>query len=537
MKRVAIVGAGISGLAAAWQLSRTADAPQVTVFDAAMRAGGIIETIRQDGFVIELGPDSWVSEKPAARELAMELGLREELIASNDGTRKTHLLIDGRLKELPEGMRMMVPTSRAALAAMENSALLSRNAHQAFWREIERASELQRRSPADDESIASFTERHFGREVLERLAAPLLSGVFGGDVGVLSVRAVMAPFVSMERERGSVILALEEREAERRATGRPVQPIFTSLRRGVETLTESLTEQLPPSILQLNREVQSLRRLDADAHKGWTVRHRPTGGEGRDSGAQEVAYDDVILACPGHVMASLLEPIDRTMSRLLPVEASSAILVAFAWSKADLPLPPGFGFLVPAPLPGVAPESQLLAATFVDQKFPGRVPAGGRLVRAFFGGDGAKELLANCADDEQIAALALHELSRILLAGNGSRLPSPDLVFVRRWPLSLPQYAVGHLERMAALDRHIAAMPGLHVLGNALHGVGLPDLIRSSRTLARQILLGLRRRVLRPLIVTRRARSLRRTRRSGRAPRAHPDSAKDQGRLPGCSRA
>ena len=489
MKRIAIVGAGVSGLTAAWQLTRPdVSSSQVTLFEATGRTGGIVETIRQDGFLIELGPDSWVTEKPAARELVTELGLQEELISSNDDTRKTHLLLNGRLEQLPDGLRMMVPTSRAALEAMHGSSLLSPNAQQAFRREVERAGDLQRSSPVEDESIAAFTERHFGREVLERLAAPLLSGVFGGDVGTLSVRAVMAPFVSMERERGSLILALEEREAERRASGRSALPIFTTLRSGLETLTAKLTEQLPPGVLKPHRDVQSMRRLDASSHRGWIVRHRPASGQKHDSSVQEDTFDELILACPGHVMARLLEPIDRTTSRLLPLEASSAILVAFAWSKADFSLPPGFGFLVPVPSPGLPLQSRLLAATFVDQKFRDRVPEGRRLVRAFFGGDTAKELLSSNADDAKIAALALHELNRILLPEDGTRLPQPDLVFVRRWPLSLPQYAVGHLERMAVLDRQIAAMPGLHLLGNALHGVGLPDLIRNARSLARQIL-------------------------------------------------
>ena len=493
MKRVAIVGAGVSGLTAAWQLTRTlSDPPLVTLFEASGRTGGIVETIRQDGFIIELGPDSWVSEKPAARELATELGFADEIIGSNDATRRTHLLLDGRLEQLPDGLRMMVPTSRAALAAMEASPLLSPHARQAFRSEPERASELQRSSPTDDESIASFTERHFGREVLERLAAPLLSGVFGGDVGALSVRAVMAPFVSMERERGSLILALEEREAERRATGRPLQPIFTTLRSGLGTLTDTLAKQLPSGALQLRREVQSIRRLDPVSHTGWILRHRPAREaqelQPHGAGAFEQTFDEVILACPGHVMARLLEPIDRATSQLLPVEASSAILVAFAWNKADFALPPGFGFLVPPSSPGAPSQSKLLAATFVDQKFTDRVPEGGRLVRAFFGGEGAKDLLARAAGDEEIAALALHELTRILQANGEPRLPQPDLVLVRRWPFSLPQYAVGHLERMAALDRQLTSLPGLHLLGNALHGVGLPDLIRNARSLARKIL-------------------------------------------------
>ena len=174
----------------------------MTLFEASQQIGGIVRTIRRDGFIVEMGPDSWVSEKPAARALVTELGLAHELIASRDAARKTYLWLDGELQAMPDGLRMMVPKSRAVLEAIDVSRIFSDGAREAFRQELARAEELQRVAPIEDESIASFTERHFGREVLERLAAPLLSGVFGGDVETLSVRAVMAPFVAMERERG-----------------------------------------------------------------------------------------------------------------------------------------------------------------------------------------------------------------------------------------------------------------------------------------------------------------------------------------------
>ena len=490
MKRIAIVGAGVSGLTAAWQLTRASDGSvEVVLFEATGRAGGIVETVRRDGFVIEMGPDSWVSEKPAARELAQELGLGEELIASNDSTRKTHLLLNGRLETMPDGLRMMVPTSRAALTAMDASPLVSAAMLRAFREEIERAPELQRTSPFEDESIASFTERHFGREVLDRLAAPLLSGVFGGDVATLSVRAVMSPFVAMERERGSLIAALEEREGLRRAAGRPAQAIFTTLRSGLDTLTETLTAQLPPGVLRLKQRVASLRRADAVSQAGWLLRSRTVETALREPRgmAREEHFDTVILATPAYAMAELLKPIDRDLSRLLPEEASSAILVALAWKGKSLQLPPGFGFLVPPPRDGELAASQVLATTFVDGKFPGRVPAGGRLLRVFFGGDSARSLLAANSSDREVARLAIRELNGILGRQNGGCLPEPAFTEVRRWPLSLPQYAVGHLERITALDHRMARIAGLHLLGNGLRGVGLPDLIREARTLATRL--------------------------------------------------
>ena len=488
MRRVAIVGAGVSGLTAAWRLTRPGEEQvQVTLYEATERVGGIVRTIRRDGFIVELGPDSWVSEKPAAGALVAELGLAQELIVSKDATRKTYLWLNGELQAMPDGLRMMVPTSRAALEAIDASAMFSATARQAFREELARAEELQRTAPIEDESIASFTARHFGREVLERLAAPLLSGVFGGDVETLSVRAVMAPFVAMERERGSLIAALEERDAERRATGQPAKAIFTTLRPGLSTLTDGLAAALPRGVLRPGRQVVHVRRSDLATHTGWTVRHKATSEAGVTSVAVEDEFDELVLATPGHVTAELLRPIDRELSRLLPTEASSAILVALGWTEAPIDLPEGFGFLVPARQGGERRGAELLAGTFVDQKFPDRVPQGGRLVRAFFGGESARDLLAaNCSDDD-ITTLALGELNRILGRGDRGVLPPPRFAYVQRWPLSLPQYKVGHLERMAALERRVASIAGLHLLGNAFRGVGLADLIREAQTLAHEL--------------------------------------------------
>ncbi len=489
MKRVAIVGAGISGLTAAWQMLSEEPELAVTVFEGSGRTGGIVETVRRDGFTIEMGPDSWVTEKSAARELAVELGLGDELISSMDETRRTLLLLDGKLEPLPDNLRMIVPIGREALAGIDDSPLLSPTARLAFHRELAQAMELRRAAPTEDESIASFTERHFGGEVLRKLATPLLSGVFGGDVRRLSVGAVMAPFVAMEREHGSLIAALGEREAERRATGRTAPPIFTTLRSGLETLTDALADALPAGTLRLRARVIRLEKVNDTLERAWRVRSVQQIVEnelGPRGGVVDERFDEVVLATSVPASATLLGPLDRVAANLLPREASSAILVAFAWAEArPIALPAGFGFLVPPPAVRHgrrARESRLLAATFVDQKFAGRVPAYGRLVRVFLGTTEAERLLSARVGDDGIAALALRELEGVL-----GRLPVPTIHEVRRWPLSLPQYAVGHLERAARFERRLQSLPGLHLLGNALHGVGLPDLIRQARSLGREI--------------------------------------------------
>jgi protoporphyrinogen/coproporphyrinogen III oxidase len=455
MKRVAIIGGGIAGVAAAYELARMARdgaAVQVVLFESATRLGGIVETVHEGEFVMECGPDAWVTEKPWARELAEELGLGDELMASNDATRKTYVLIDHHLQAMPDGMRMMVPSD---LNALDDSDLFSADAKLAYRDELTRADELRANAPEEDESVAQFVRRHFGEEVLEKIGAPLLSGVFGGDVAKLSVRAVMAPFVAMEREQGSLIAALQSRSSSK------TTPIFTTLRSGIGTLLDRMIAAIPEEWIRLGAEV----RFVSYGEEGWLV--------GTEKAVDR--FDAVLMAAPVDVARSLLKPVDVRASELMEMQSSSAVVVAFGFPDATkFSLPPGFGFLVP---PGSG--SLLLACTFVDQKFEDRVPPGGRLVRAFFGGAAAERLM-RCGNDE-IAAVARLELARIL-----GPLPEPQVTVVRRWPRSLPQYAVGHLERMAELDERTNKLDGLWLVGNGYRGVGLPDLVRDARSAARR---------------------------------------------------
>jgi oxygen-dependent protoporphyrinogen oxidase len=456
-RRVAILGGGIAGVTAAWQLAQRDRAEgdvEAVLFEASPRLGGTVETVLRDGFVIECGPDGWVTEKPWARELIRELGLHDKLIGSNDADRVTYILSGGKLVAMPDGMRMMVPTD---LNALEGSALFSDVAKQAYADEPLRAAELRAKAPDRDESIAEFVRRHFGDEVLAKIGAPLLSGVFGGDVARLSVRAVMPAFVRMEREHGSLIVALQAAAA-KVDPGAEKQSIFSSLVGGTGALIDRMKAELVPDRVRLETPVTGLAR-DGDA---WFV----------EAGGQCERFDAVMIALPAHVARGLLAGISPRMAELLTMEASSAAIAALAFGES-FELPRGFGFLVPK-----GEASSLLAATFVDQKYAERVPEGGRLLRAFFGGELA-------GSDEEIAALTLAELKKIL-----GPLPEPVFSVVRRWPKSLPQYEVGHLERMAELDGLVRDWPGLWLLGNAYRGVGLPDLIRDVRAAAREFLEG-----------------------------------------------
>ncbi|MGI4758679.1 MAG: protoporphyrinogen oxidase [Janthinobacterium lividum] len=457
-KRIAVVGGGMAGLAAAYELTklqRHSKSLSFTLIEASERLGGILETRREDGFVFECGPDAWVTDKPWAREVAEELGLAEDLLPSNDGTRITYVLQHGRLQALPDNMRMMVPEN---LDTVRQSAFFSPAARDSYLAEPARAEELKASAPDHDESVASFVSRHFGEEVLRVIGAPLLGGVFGGNVYRLSVRAVMAPFVQMEREYGSLILALQARAAQR---GPKRSSIFTTLRGGTGTLAERMAATLPQASVQLNQSVIGMQRTT----RGWLLQYNNGGSE---------EFDYVLLAVPVKTARKLLEPLDARSAELVNLPTSSAVIAAFGYAAPHtLSLPAGFGFL--------APESEhrtLLAATFADQKFESRVPQGGKSLRAYFGGANADALIPR--SDEEIAAIASDELARVL-----GPLPLPAATVVRRWPDALPQYEVGHGERMAELQSRVDSIGALHLLGNGYRGVGLPDLIRDGLAAAR----------------------------------------------------
>ena len=484
----------MAGLAAAYELTKLQrDGAEITftLVETSNRLGGILETQRHaspDGtgeFVVECGPDGWVSEKPWAREAAIELGLEGELLPSNDAERVTYVLHGGRLEPMPDGMRMMVPSSTAAIGA---TPLFNEEARAAYAAEPGRAEELKRSAPDHDESVASFVQRHFGAEVLHTVGAPLLGGIFGGDVRELSVRSVMKPFVEMEREFGSLILAAEARSKQQAGKAKP--SIFTSLRSGTGTLAERMAMRLPTpgngtassSTKEPVSSVHLLRRATSLARQGsrWLIATE-AASNAQSSGLLMLEADAVLLALPVLAARQLLRAVDPRAAELMAMRTSSAAIVAFGFSaEQNVQWPKGFGFLVPE-----GEGSAMLAGTFSDQKYPHRVPEGGRLVRAYYGGidtarDGGDLPVANSRSLPYQNAKA--DLERIL-----GPLPEPVLTVTRVWPRALPQYAVGHGDRMAELSGRMEAMSGLELLGNGYRGVGLPELIRDGREAARRV--------------------------------------------------
>lgn len=459
-KRIAIIGGGISGLTAAYIFNRDhAHTCEFTLFELSNRLGGIVETVREDGFTIECGPDSWVTEKPWAEQLARELGLAEELLPSNDQNRRTYIACSGAIIPLPDRMRMMVPTD---LDTIRNSPLFSATAREAYLAEPSRAAELRRtallcREPDADESIADFVRRHFGDEVVQTVAAPLLAGVFGGDIEKLSARALLGPFVAMEATHGSLITGFQQ------TVRISASPVFTTLATGLGTLIDRLVEKLPPTSIRLSSPVLALHPLGAR----WAVE----AASGSDQ------FDRVLMATSLDTTRRLLAslPFDeaRRAASLLPMEVASGLVVALGYNAQTQPaprIPQGFGFLVANPTDNL----NLLACTFLHQKFRRRAPPGATLLRAFFASSAAEALSQR--SDEEIVRTARNQLIKIL----GPLPEYADATHVRRWPRSLPQYAVGHVTRIEQFEECVRSLPGLAISGNALRGVGLPDLIRDA---------------------------------------------------------
>jgi len=468
MKRVAIVGGGISGLSAAFALAKEQQrgAPLESVlFESSARFGGVIHTESVDGCVIEAGPDSFLTEKPWAAELCRELGLGDQLIGSNDAERKTYILLKGRLVPLPDGLQFMVPTR---LASAFFSPLFSWVTKARIIREW-----FYRPGGARSEStVAEFVERHYGREMVERVADPLLAGIYGGSADELSVKAVLPKFWEMEAKHGSLGRAMvvsRQKLSELRSAGQPGtavptrSPLFTSLRGGMETMVDALPGRIPVAARRLNARIEAVR---AESGKWLVV-----------SGGRTEEFDAVILATPAYAAGELLASASAELAaELNAIRYSSSVTVILSFDKnVRAALPAGFGFLVPH-----TQDRRLLAATFVHNKFPGRAPDDRALIRCFLGGTRDEEILERT--DDEILAVVRRELQQILgITGD------PRLVRVFRWKQAMAQYGIGHGGRVERIKEFLAGMPGLALAGNAYGGIGVPDCVREGLEAAAKI--------------------------------------------------
>ena len=451
-KRIAIIGGGISGLSAAYGLEerRMRGVPvEYVLFETSPRLGGVLVTDRVQDCLVEAGPDSFLTEKPWAIELCKKIDLGDQLIGSNDSQRKTYILVKNKLVVMPDGLMFMVPTKILPTVFSPLFSLRTKMRMAAEWFHPPRTA-------SEDETVAELVARHYGPEMVDRLADPLLSGVYGGEASQLSVRAVLSRFADMEAKHGSLGRAmLAARKKMGTNPNRTVPALFTSLKDGMQQMVNALVKRLEAKALRTSSPVECVMAENG----GFTV----------SAGYASDHFDAVIVATPAPAAASLLRMThEKLATELDGIHYSSSVTVTLGYDEnVRRSLPPGFGFLVPR-----SEGRRMLAATFVHNKFPHRAPENRALVRCFLGG--ARDQAILNSKEEEILRIVRKELKEI-----SGIAAEPLFARVYKWRSAMAQYEVGHMERLQRIQSHCESLPGLVLAGNAFTGIGVPDCVRS----------------------------------------------------------
>ncbi len=462
--RVVVVGGGITGLAAARRLALLAPQASITLIEREDRLGGKIVTERVDGFTIEGGPDSFLSVKPRGIGLCEELGLGDHLQGTDERHRRTFVMKAGRLQRLPEGLTGLIPSR---LGPMARTGLISPLGKARMGLDFV----LPPRRDQRDETLAAFIERRLGREVYTRLIEPLMAGIYAGDGRQLSLAATFPHLRAGELRHGGLIKGVlaAKRAGPAPSSSVPKRPPFLTPRQGMDVLVAALEADLRGRGCQLLTGV-AVTALGQDPG---SAPYRLRLDDGRTLTAEAV-----LLAAPAFVAAELVDALDPgAAADLRAIPHVSTATVSVAYRAADLPRSlDGYGYVVPR-----IERRPVLACTWTSSKWPHRAPDGHVLIREFIGRAGQEEALAG--SDAELLALVREEFRQTL-----GITAEPLLHRVFRWPLGMPQYTLGHLDRVAAVEARLGARPGLRVAGHAYRGVGIPDCIRSGETAAEQIL-------------------------------------------------
>ena len=465
--RIVIIGGGITGLAAAHRLlelnRETGLAFDILILEAGSRLGGVLKSYDRDGFLIEAGADSFISEKPEALALAKRLGLESHLIQTNEKHRRSFIVRNGKLLPVPEGFQLLAPTRFWPFVTTDIFSWPGK-ARMALDLFIPRR---RTANGSEDESLAQFVRRRLGREAFERMAQPMIGGIYTADPEKLSLRATLPRFLEMERVHRSVIRAMWRQSSEQaRGTSGPRYSLFLSFDKGMQALVDELSSRVN-GLVQLNTRAESLM-LDKSA-KRWQIRLRDN---------TTIAADVICLAIPAFAASSLLGETDAELSRLLnQISYASTATINLAYHRADVTHPlDGFGFVVP-----FIENRSILACTFSSVKFAGRAPKDHILLRAFAGGALQPEIF-ELAEDELLRRVR-QDLRDLL----GIDQP-PLFAVIEKWRRSMPQYHVGHLELVSQIQARARNLPGLQLAGNSYGGAGVPDCIRSGEQAAHDML-------------------------------------------------
>lgn len=466
--RIVVIGGGIAGLAAAHRITELAKERSLdvalTLLEASSRLGGSIATERIGDFLVEAGPDSFITEKPWALRLCERIGLARRLVSTQSEYQKIYIVHRGRLVALPEGFFLLAPTR---IWPFIQTPLFS------WMGKLRMAGELflPRAANGDDESLASFVRRRFGTEALERVAQPLIGGIYASDPDQLSLSATMPRFKEMERKQRSVIRAMwseQKVRARNREAGSGARwSLFVTLAGGMQELVDVIAQRIPQDAIRVGAPATCLNR--DEENKNWRI----TMGDNETTTA-----DAVVVAAPTFQSARILSSLAPDIAReLKQISYASTATVSLAYRREDFPrVPDSFGFVVPA-----IEQRKIMACTFSSLKYPGRAPEDHILLRAFVGGALQPELFA--ADDAAMTKNVLEEFAS-LLSVHGQP------IFTRIWrhPNSMPQYHVGHEARIERIESSLDRFPTLALAGSAYHGVGISDCVRTGEEAADRVI-------------------------------------------------
>lgn len=461
-KKVIIVGGGITGLSTAYflqeKMKENGLAIDCTLIESDSRFGGKVVTERVDGFVIEGGPDSFITQKPWALDLCKRLGLTDRLIQTNPVEKSIYILSKGRLCSIPEGFNLMVP---GRVMPFLFSPLVSLSGKARMGLDLL----IPRKGTPEDESIASFVRRRLGQAAVEQFAEPILAGIYAGDAEKLSMMATFPQFAQMEREHGSLVWGMWMRrwDAAKKPPRKSEWSLFVSLRDGLAGLIEAIRSRLDQVTLLSGRKVVGIR---------------PAGTQFEVSlDGERLLADAVVMTTKTHTAADWIEGWDAPLAkRLRENEYVSTATVSLGFRKADVPHPlNGFGFVIPR-----REKRKIMAATWTSTKFPGRALEGHVLIRSFLGGAHQEEVVG--LDDASLISIVREELRSILKIK-----AEPVAARHFRWIKANPQYHVGHLDWVASVEKEMAKHRGLYLIGAAYRGVGLPDCIHQGMETAEKI--------------------------------------------------